>query len=244
MEYEERKEKLFYLKYGPLTLATVRPETKFGDTAMAVNPEDKRYKDYVGKEFEIETLVGKKRMKVIADDAVDPKFGTGVIKVTPGHDFTDYEIGKRHNLPILQAINKQGRLTDLAGKYAGMKVLEAREQMIPELKSRGILVKEEEYIHNVAVCERCKSIVEPLISEEWFVKVGELAKGAISVINKDEINFLPKNYKKILVEWLKDIHDWCISRSLWWGHRIPVWYRVSDKRKVKSEKFEKTEAMV
>lgn len=227
VEYEERTEKLYFLKYGPLTLATVRPETKFADTAMAVNPNDKRYKKYVGKKFEIETLAGKKKMKVIADDAVDPDFGTGVIKVTPGHDFTDYEIGKRHNLPILHVVNKEGRLTSLAGKYAGMKVDEAREAMIGELREKKILVKEEEYVHNVAVCERCKSTIEPLISEEWFVKVGDLAKGAISVINQDKINFLPKNYKRILVEWLKDIHDWCISRSLWWGHRIPVWYPSS-----------------
>lgn len=251
MEYEERREKLYFLKYGPLTLATARPETKFGDTAMAVHPNDNRYKKYVGKSFEIDTLVGKQKMIVVADEAVDPKFGTGVIKVTPGHDFADYEIGKRHNLPIVQVISKEGRLTEKAGKYAGMKVLDAREAMIPELEKKGILVKEEEYIHNVSVCERCKSVVEPLISEEWFVKMNEIAKGAISAINRDEINFLPKNYKKILVEWLRDIHDWCISRSLWWGHRIPVWYRESDKqsfstnkRKVISDKLDKVEMKV
>ena len=238
VEYEQRREKLYFLKYGPFTLATARPETKFGDTAMAVNPEDKRYQKYIGQEFKIETLVGLRKMRVVADEAVDPKFETGVIKVTPGHDFVDYEIGKRHNLPILQAIDKEGKLTELAGKYAGMKVLVAREKMLPELKEKDILVKVEDYVHNVAVCERCKSIVEPLISEEWFVKVEDLAKGAISTINRDEINFLPKNYKKILVEWLKGIHDWCISRSLWWGHRIPVWYKKSDKGKVTSEKSE------
>ncbi len=231
MEYEERKEKLYFLKYGPLTLATARPETKFGDTAMAVNPKDKRYKEFVGKVFEIDTLAGKKKMLVIADDAVDPEFGTGVIKVTPGHDFTDYEIGKRHNLPVVQVIDKSGRLTEIAGKYSGMKVLEARGAMLVELKEKGILVKEEEYTHNVAVCERCKSVVEPLISEEWFVKVGEMAKEAVHVINANKIKFLPPNYKKILAEWLLDIHDWCISRSLWWGHRIPVWYR-DDEMKV------------
>ncbi|KKR50949.1 MAG: Valine-tRNA ligase [Candidatus Curtissbacteria bacterium GW2011_GWA1_40_16] len=224
VEYEQRKEKLYFLKYGPLTLATARPETKFGDTAMAVHPSDKRYKQYIGQEFEIETLAGKKKMKVIADEAVDPKFGTGVIKVTPGHDFDDYEIGKRHNLPIVTVIDKQGRLTDVAGRYAGMKVLAAREAMQEELKEKGILVKTEDYVHNVAVCERCKSVVEPLISEEWFVKVGEMAKEAVHVINANKIKFLPPNYKKILAEWLIDIHDWCISRSLWWGHRIPVWY--------------------
>ena len=231
MEYVQRKEKLYFLKYGPLILATVRPETKFADTAMAVNPKDKRYKKYVGKEFEFETLAGKRKMKVIADDAVDMKFGTGVLKVTPGHDFLDYEIGKRHNLPIIQAIDKTGRLTEVAGKYAGMKVLEARQKMIGELKEKGILVKEEDYVHNVAVCERCKSVVEPLISEEWFVKVKEIAKDAVEVIKKGEIKFLPKNYERILSDWLLGIHDWCISRSLWWGHRIPIWYN-GDEMKV------------
>ncbi|OGY24085.1 MAG: hypothetical protein A2172_00890 [Candidatus Woykebacteria bacterium RBG_13_40_15] len=224
LEYEERKEKLYFLKYGPLTLATVRPETKFGDTAMAVNPGDKRYTDFVGKEFEIQTLAGPKKMKVIADPAVDPNFGTGVVKVTPAHDFEDYEIGKRHNLPIIRVIDKNGRLTEVAGKFAGMKVEEARAAMIPELKEKGILVKEEDYVHNVAVCDRCKSTVEPLVSEEWFVKVNNLAKGAIKAISGNEINFLPKGYSKILNDWLSNIHDWCISRSLWWGHRIPVWY--------------------
>ena len=222
MEYQERTEKLYYLKYGPFTLATSRPETKFGDTAMAVNPKDKRYTKYVGQEFEIQTLSGPKKMKVIADEAVDPKFGTGVIKVTPAHDFTDYEIGKRHSLPIIQVIDKKGRLTEIAGKYAGMKVLEAREAMLPELKEKGILVKVEDYKHSVPVCERCKTVIEPIISEEWFVKMKPLAEKALN--NLDRVNFLPKNYRKILSDWLKEIHDWSISRSLWWGHRIPVWY--------------------
>ena len=222
VEYEERKEKLYYLKYGPFTLATARPETKFGDTAMAVNPSDQRYKDDIGKEFEIETLTGKKRMKLVGDKAVDPKFGTGVIKVTPGHSFVDYEIGKRHNLPIVHVIDKNGRLTEIAGKYAGMKVAEAREAMLPELREKGILIKEEEYTHSVPVCERCKTVVEPIISEEWFVKMNPLAQKSLK--NMDKINFVPKNYKKILSDWIKEIHDWCISRPLWWGYRIPVWY--------------------
>ncbi len=222
MEYEERKDKLYYLQYGPLVVATTRPETKFGDTAMAVNPHDKRYEHLVGKEFEIETLNGKKKMKVIADEAIDPQFGTGAEKVTPGHDILDYEIGKRHNLQIVQVIDKQGRLTEVAGKYAGMKVNEAREAMLPELKEKGILVKVEDYVHSVPVCERCKTVVEPIISEEWFVKMKPLADKALKQIN--EVNFIPKNYKKILSDWMKEIHDWCISRPLWWGHRIPVWY--------------------
>ena len=222
MEYEERKDKLYYLKYGPLVLATTRPETKFGDTAIAVNPNDKRYADFVGKEFEIETLMGKKMMKVIADDAIDPEFGTGAEKVTPGHDILDYEIGKRHNLPIIQVIDKKGRMTDIAGKYAGMKTSEAREAMLPELREKGILIKVEDYVHSVPVCERCKTVVEPIISEEWFVKMDQLGKKALSNIKK--INFAPKNYEKIISDWLEEIHDWSISRSLWWGHRIPVWY--------------------
>lgn len=222
MEYEEREDTLYYLQYGPLVLATTRPETKFGDTAMAVNPNDKRYKDLIGKKFEIDTLSGKKTMKVIADDAIDPEFGTGAEKVTPGHDILDYEIGKRHNLPIIQVINKEGRLTDVAGKYSGMKTAEARKAMLPELKEKGILVKTEPYKHSVPVCERCKTVVEPIISEEWFVKMDLLAKKALDHIG--EINFHPKNFQKILSDWLENIHDWCISRSLWWGHRIPVWY--------------------
>jgi len=145
MEYVERKDKLYYLQYGPIVIATTRPETKFADTAVAVNPNDKRYKEFVGKEFEIQTLNGPRKMKVIADEEIDPKFGTGAEKVTPGHDFLDYEIGKRHNLPILHVIDKEGRLTEIAGKYAGMKVLQAREAMLPELKEKGILLKTEDY---------------------------------------------------------------------------------------------------
>ncbi|MCX6783926.1 MAG: valine--tRNA ligase [candidate division WWE3 bacterium] len=224
VEYQEKTEKLYYLKYGPFTLATVRPETKFGDTAMAVNPKDERYQKYIGQEFEIETLNGIKKMKVIADDVVDPNFGTGVIKVTPGHSFDDYEIGKRHNLPIVNVINKEGRLTDVTGKYAGMTVMEAREAVLVELKDKGIFVKEEEYTHMVPVCERCKTTIEPIISEEWFVKMRGLADKAIAVINNHEINFYPENMAGVITAWLKDIHDWCISRSLWWGHQIPVWY--------------------
>lgn len=222
MEYEERKDKLYYLQYGPLVIATTRPETKFGDTAMAVNPHDKRYQQFVGKEFEIQTLNGPKKMKVIADEAIDPEFGTGAEKVTPGHDILDYEIGKRHNLEIVHVIDKTGRLTEIAGKYAGMKVSEAREAMLPELREKGILIKEEDYVHSVPVCERCKTVVEPIISEEFFIKMAPLAEKALN--NMDKINFVPKNYKKILSDWLKEIHDWCISRPLWWGYRIPVWY--------------------
>ena len=222
MEYQERQDKLYYLQYGPLVIATTRPETKFGDTAMAVNPSDERYKELVGKEFEVQMVTGIKKMIVIADEAIDPAFGTGAEKVTPAHDMLDYEIGKRHNLPLIQVIGKDGRLTEIAGKYAGMKVQEAREAMIPEMKEMGILLKEEEYTHSVPVCERCKTVVEPIISEEWFVKMNPLAEKALA--RMDEITFIPENYKQILSRWMEEIHDWSISRSLWWGHRIPVWY--------------------
>lgn len=256
MEYEERKEKLYYVRYEVryqrvkelkgerefLIIATTRPETIFADTAVAVYPKHPKYKTLVGGKV-INPLTSK-AIPVIEDKRVKKEFGTGALKITPAHDLLDYEIGKDHNLEILHAVGKDGRLTEIAGKFAGFKVGEAREKVVVYLKETRALGREEDYTHSVAVCERCKTVVEPLISEEWFVKVDELAKGAISVINRDEINFLPKNYKRILVEWLKNIHDWCISRSLWWGHRIPVWYRVSDKRKEKREKLEKTETMV
>lgn len=235
LEYQERKEKLYYVKYAfknskdktPnskefITIATTRPETIFADTAVAVYPNHPMYKNFVGYKV-INPLTGAV-MPVIEDRRVEKDFGSGALKITPAHDLLDYEIGKRHNLPIIQVINKEGRLTERAGKYAGMKVLEAREAMIPDLKEKGILIKEEEYTHNVSVCERCKSVVEPLISEEWFVKMKDIAKGGIDAIKSDKINFLPKNYKGIILDWLEELHDWCISRSLWWGHRIPVWY--------------------
>ncbi len=222
MEYQPKKDKLYYLQYGPLVIATTRPETKFGDTAMAVHPDDQRYQQYIGTEVEIDTLNGKKKMRVIADQAIDPSFGTGAEKVTPGHDFLDYEIGKRHNLPILQIIDKQGRLTELAGKYAGMKADEARLAIIPDLKEKGILIKEEDYTHSVPVCERCKTVIQPIISEEWFVKITPLATKALGRVG--EVAFFPQNYQQILTDWMEGLHDWSISRSLWWGHRIPVWY--------------------
>lgn len=229
MEYEERKEKLYFVRYllakskdEYITVATTRPETIFADVAIAVYPSHPKYKQMVGSKV-INPLNGSE-MLVIEDRRVEKDFGTGALKITPAHDILDYEIGRDNKLQILQAVGKDGRLTEIAGDFAGQKVLEARASVAKQLEADGNLEKSEDYVHNVAVCERCKSVVEPLISEEWFVKMDEVAKGAIAAINRDEINFLPKNYKKILVEWLKEIHDWCISRSLWWGHRIPVWY--------------------
>ncbi len=242
MEYQEKKERLYFVKYivkgtdnEYIDVATTRPETIFADSAIATYKNHKTFKKFV-REKVTNPLTGK-LIPVIEDERVEKDFGTGALKITPAHDILDYEIGRDNNLEILQAIDKNGRLTEITGKFSGLKVIEAREKVVEKLKEIGAFVRDEEYVHSVAVCERCKSVVEPLISEEWFLKVGEIAKEAVHVINADKIKFLPSNYKKILVEWLLSIHDWCISRSLWWGHRIPVWYKQSEKGKVISKAF-------
>ena len=239
MEYEERKEKLYYVKYfldqhpasgksgtEHIVVATARTETIFADVAIAVHPASP-FKKYVGRTAYIPVPLSPKgrqdHLGVIADERVDKNFGTGALKITPGHDALDYKIGLDNNLPIYHAVDKSGRMTELAGELKGLKVEEARVKAA-ELLGETYIEKTEEYIHSVPVCERCKTVIEPLISEEWFVKMDDLAKGAIKEIKAGMINFLPKNYSKILVDWLENIHDWCISRSLWWGHRIPVWY--------------------
>ena len=239
MEYEERKEKLYYVKYfldqhpvsdksgtEHIVVATARPETIFADVAIAVHP-DSPFKKYIGRTAYIPVPLSPRGrqdyLEVIADERVDKNFGTGALKITPGHDSLDYKIGLDNKLPIYHAVDKSGRMTELAGELKGLKVEEARVKSA-ELLGETYIEKTEEYIHSVPVCERCRTVVEPLISEEWFVKMDDLAKGAIKVIKEDKINFLPKNYSIILVDWLNNIHDWCISRSLWWGHRIPVWY--------------------
>lgn len=223
---KEEKGKLYYMKYGPFTLATARPETKFGDTAVAVHPKDPRYKKYIGKEIEVEGLLGTFKIKVIADDVVDPKFGTGVIKVTPAHDPTDFEIGLRHNLEIKQVIDRYGKLNDLAGPYAGMKIAEAREKVAEDLKAKGLLVKiDEDYAHNLAVCYKCERVLEPIPLPQWFIKMKPLAKPAIEAVEKNKIKIIPAHQKKILLHWLKNIEDWNISRQIVWGIRIPAWFK-------------------
>lgn len=233
VEYKEEDAKLYYIQYGPFVLATVRPETKFGDTALAVNPKDKRYKKYIGREIEIESLdvsgtleeprKTKIKVRVVGDEAVDPKFGTGVIKVTPAHDITDFEISQRHNLPLKQVIDDRGRMNDSAGKYKGLKVKEARQKIAQDLKAVGLLVKEEAYRHNLAVCSRCDSPIEPLPSWQWFVKMDELALMAKGAVKSGKVKIIPKNFEKSYFAWLDNIRDWCISRQLWWGHQLPVW---------------------
>ena len=237
VDYQERKDSLFYIKYGPLTLATVRPETKFGDTAIAVHPDDKRYKKYINKEIKVKTVLGEVKMKVISDKSIDPKFGTGVVKITPAHDPNDFEISKRHKLEIRQVIGFDGKLNEKAGKYSGMKVLEAREKIVKELGEMGLIEKtDSNYKHNVAVCGRCKTTIEPLISEQWFIKAKKLAAPAIKAVRNKKIEFIPKYFKKNYYHWMENIRDWCISRQIWWGHRIPVWYCQCGEKIVAIEK--------
>lgn len=224
VKYVERPDPLYYLKYGPFTLATVRPETKFGDTAVAVHPKDKRYNKWIGKEIEVEGLLGNFKIKVIGDQMVDPEFGTGVVKVTPAHDFNDFEMGKKHNLPIMQVIGYDGRLNDKTGPYKGMKVKAAREKIVEDLRNRGLIEKiDTSYIHNVATCYKCGSVLEPLPLPQWYIRIEPLKKKALESVKKNKITFVPRRFKKTAIQWLTNFHDWNISRQIVWGIRIPAW---------------------
>src|SRR6266545_806604 len=228
VEREERDDEFVYIKYGPLTLGTVRPETKLGDTALAVHPEDKRYRTYVGKVMEVASVEGTVTLQVVADSAVDPKFGTGVIKVTPGHDPVDFEIGRRHNLPVRTVIGFDGKMTELAGKYAGLDRFACRRRIVEDMKALGLIERIEPYRHAVGVCYRCKTVVEPLISKQWYVRIKPLAEPAIKAVRSGRIRIVPRAWSKNYYQWMENIRDWCISRQLWWGHRIPIWYCERD----------------
>ena len=235
--YIERTDSLYYMKYGPFTLATTRPETKFGDTAVAVHPDDKHYQKWIGKEIEVEGLIGKFKVIVVGDKAVDPKFGTGAVKVTPAHDFNDYEIAKRHDLPMKQVIGFDGKLNSLAGKYQGLRVFSARQQIVADLQAKGQMVKiKEDYVHRVGTCYKCGRVLEPLPKEQWFIKTKPLADKAIKLIEKKETEVLPKRFKKRLVTILDDFIDWNISRQVVWGIRIPA-YKCKSKNQMTNDKW-------
>ena len=228
VEYEEHEGHFWHIRYpikdsdGYVTIATTRPETLLGDTAVAVNPEDERYKDLVGKTL-ILPLVGRE-IPVIADDYVDKDFGTGCVKITPAHDPNDFLVGQRHNLEQIRVMNDDATINRFRGKYEGLDRYEARKRIVADLEEQGYLVKIESCHHNVGQCYRCGTVVEPITSDQWFVKMEPLAKPAIEVVKDGTIKFIPERLGKVYLNWMNNVHDWCISRQLWWGHRIPAYY--------------------
>ena len=228
VEYSEQAGAFWYIKYPVkdsdeyLTVATTRPETLFGDTAVAVNPEDERFSHLVGKTL-ILPLVGRE-IPIIADEYVEKDFGTGCVKITPAHDPNDFLVGLRHRLEQIKVMNDDATMNSYAGKYEGMDRYDCRKAMVEDLKEQGLLIKVEEYSHNVGTCYRCKTTVEPTTSNQWFVKMEPLAKPALEVVNNGKVKFVPERFSKTYTNWMENVHDWCISRQLWWGHRIPAYY--------------------
>ena len=229
VHYEDQKTPLYYMKYGPFVLATTRPETKFGDTAVAVHPDDQRYKEYIGQNITVEGVNGQFEVKVIADEMVDPAFGTGVVKITPAHDFNDWEAKQRHNLPAIQVIDQEGRMNDIAGRFKGMTVLEARAAVVEALKEKDLLVKvDEDYVTRVGHCYKCDTVIEPMLMEQWFVRIQPLAERAIQALEQGSIKFYPGSKKKVLLNYLKNLKDWNISRQIPWGIPVPLFRNRED----------------
>ncbi len=227
VDYEEVTGKFYTFRYpladgGYLEVSTTRPETILGDTAVAVHPDDERYRQAVGKTAIVPVLG--REIPVIADAYVDPEFGTGALKVTPGHDPNDYEIAKRHNLPMINIMNKDATLNEAAGKYAGLDRYDARKELWADMQAAGLVVGAKEHTHQVGHCQRCNSVVEPLLSEQWWVKMQPLAEPALEAVRSGAVQIVPQRFERVYNHWLENIRDWCISRQLWWGHRIPVWY--------------------
>jgi len=228
IEHKDIAGHLYYIRY-PLaagedfvTVATTRPETFFGDTAVAVNPQDKRYKTLIGKSVTLPLI--DKEIPIIADDAVDTLFGTGALKITPAHDPTDFEVAQRHNLPLVDIMNPDATMNQNAGPYQGLERFACRDKVLADLKDKGLLEKVEPYSHSVGHCGRCQTMIEPRVSLQWFVRTQPLAKAAIKVVKEGRVTIIPERFAKIYFDWMENIRDWCISRQLWWGHRIPVWY--------------------
>lgn len=228
VEYEEQEGNFWYIRYpvkdgeGYVTVATTRPETMLGDTAVAVHPDDSRYSHLIGKTL-ILPLVNRE-IPVIADEYVEKEFGTGAVKITPAHDPNDFEVGLRHDLPVIDVLNDNATMNENAGKYEKLDRYEARRRIVEDLDKLGLLEKTKPHIHNVGTCYRCNTTIEPKVSMQWFVKMKPLADPAIDVVKKGNTQFVPERFSKIYFNWMENIQDWCISRQLWWGHRIPAWY--------------------
>jgi len=228
VEYQPAQGKLWHIRYPVegsddfVVVATTRPETMLGDTAIAVHPDDERYTQLVGGTVILPLM--DRKIPVIADKFVDREFGTGVVKVTPGHDPNDFEAGRRHQLPIVKVIGEDGKMTEEAGTYAGMDRYQARKKVVADLEDQELIEQIEEHSHNIGQCQRCETVIEPLVSEQWFVKAKPLAEVTVEAVKAKRTVFVPANYERVYFEWMNNIHDWCISRQLWWGHRIPAWY--------------------
>ncbi|MEJ5230004.1 MAG: valine--tRNA ligase [Pseudothermotoga sp.] len=240
VEHEESKAKLYYVKYplcgedGYIAVATTRPETMLGDTAVAVNPKDERYKQLVGKRVVLPLV--NKEIPIIADEYVDPEFGTGAVKITPSHDPNDFEVAKRHNLSFVDIFDDEAKVNENGGVYRGLDRYKAREKIVQDLEANGYLLKIEDISHAVGHCYRCESMIEPRVMDQWFVSMKPLAKKAIEAVETDQVRFVPARWKKVYLHWMYNVRDWCISRQLWWGHRIPVWYCDSCGETIVSEK--------
>jgi valyl-tRNA synthetase len=244
VESEEEQGYLWTIKYPladdpqkGITVATTRPETMLGDTGVAVHPDDARWRDMVGKTVILPVM--NRPIPVIADEGVDPEFGTGAVKVTPGHDPLDFEIGQRHNLPVINILNLDGTLNDNAGPYAGQSIEQARKGVVEQLQREGYLLRVEPHTHSVPRCERCGTVIEPIVSDQWFVKMQPLAQHAIEVVRDGRIRIVPERFAKVYFHWMENVRDWAISRQLWWGHRIPVWYCANGHRFASAEEPDK-----